>query len=1758
MSKRRANWRAWSRPSVGALLAILAVVSSIALTMGPADGAPGGKNTSTTTTPTAPTTTTTTTPTSTGSNGVATPKLIAVVSLSRHRVLATYDRDLDAAALQQSSYVFYSTQAVNLPVTGVSRATNNQVYVMTGPQEPVKYTVKLPKTSKTLSFTGSALVEPRLVSATPLSKTQILVTFSMPMGATAFLPTSYKITAVGTGAPLAVLSATQYDSTATKVLLTTGPQQAIAYVMNVVDVLGGNGAYIEPGAGDTGFTGSTVLPGPMLLTGSSDGDTRVILAFDVPLDPASAANPANYVVTPSLTILSAVLQADNRQVVLTTSPQYQVDYTMVVNVLGADGNPTNPSFNSVRFRGNRAIDTSRPKVVTAASTGNKTVIVQFSKPMADNAANPSRYTIVQAVTHPEVGALIVTAAQFVGTDHLSVELTTLSQAEVTYQVTVNNVTDVLGLPLADKTNVAGVIVDPTSFIFPGTPPAYLPCPRPDSPIVCVVVDERVNSDTDALWDHEETRGWEIGILKANGTTESRQVTSNPFSNDTDHDGLPDDQERSLNIDPRDSDTDDDDLTDWAEFNEIYSDPTKQDTDADGIFDGYEVKSFRTSPIQADSDGDQRSDSDEININRNPRVSDLPRSALDVGEIGLNLDVRFTDTTTTGQSTTHGQSVTTSLTQSQSKEYSSTDSRTIEAASKLAQTAGVSVEIPTSALGFLVGDTKATVSYEATSEQSASQSFTSSFTDTSAEQAVEAYEESLSSSETLSSETSRVRTVEGASIKVSAMLRSAGDIAFTMKNVQLSALVQDPENPARLVPVATLTPESPPAEGFSLGPLSPDRGPVIFSSQPGQVFPLQVEDLMRNPRSVVIRFSNYDLTDEQGRNFAFTSQDVFDRTAGLVIDYGSFDSNGDGRGDATENHRVATSIGRFVADTNGNGVIDTAEGRGPAADSSTPGARWAAFDYGGNQIGLTLREELQTAGLVEYDEADTPTNSLSVAERSRSYSVIDVPGFGERIHRIRQAVRAPGKEWQIWTPTGLDRTLGLDDIMVLPGKTYRLTFVEDMDDDGLPGVLEWVNGCKDTKTDTDVDGLDDRFETVIGWNIALGLWGQVASPSRAFSSCNRTDSDSDRLGDAVEAPGVLIRDARGVIASGDALGPGSVAVNGTSVAGTGTTFTSTFDVGDSITVAGEVRQVTAIASNTALTVNAAFPSPGTGMAYFFIADAPSRKPLGATYTVGNEAAMLALSASLGDFAIRSDLDPDGAGPVQASLFMLTATPASVRANWVKAPTNDPGLPVDPVKRAMGDPISNPAKPDTDADGILDGDEFAPHQVKLRFPGPLDATCPTDASRKCTPLLITSPEWKDSDGDSATDGLEAIVGGDPTQSDRDNFADDDNDGLVNIQETTARFVSWEDLSLNGGWAPGSDANVPCVAVCGAGPVFTTLVAVTSDPKVADTDGDGLNDRQEMQLGTNPRSADSDDDGLTDKEEVVGVDLPGFGKVFTKPLDTDSDNDRLVDGQEADRFMPFVVRPEGAAPYQAHTSPVNADRDFDNLVDGEEFLSNTDPGKANTDGDPRSDYVEVDRGRNPLLADMLVKMNFVRMFMNNDGEGDAGDIELFLYGQRPDGTKVPAVHSFGDTREGVAPIFGIQACGSDTICRSQPPDPPDSDFHQVIRIDTGETLFFNNSDGTSGRTVDLGSVSMTDAIPQQFGIAGHLYERENHLDKDIDCRFDLPDPFVTDAADGTGSVRGSDMKLGTNAMTIHRQGSCLDQDEFEFTLYVSYTAS
>ncbi len=57
--------------------------------------------------------------------------------------------------------------------------------------------------------------------------------------------------------------------------------------------------------------------------------------------------------------------------------------------------------------------------------------------------------------------------------------------------------------------------------------------------------------------------------------------------------------------------------------------------------------------------------------------------------------------------------------------------------------------------------------------------------------------------------------------------------------------------------------------------------------------------------------------------------------------------------------------------------------------------------------------------------------------------------------------------------------------------------------------------------------------------------------------------------------------------------------------------------------------------------------------------------------------------------------------------------------------------------------------------------------------------------------------------------------------------------------------------------------------------------------DSDGDGLTDRYELEIGTNSNDTDTDGDGLTDGEEIL--------KFATDPLNPDSDGDGINDGPE-----------------------------------------------------------------------------------------------------------------------------------------------------------------------------------------------------------------------------------------------------------------------
>jgi outer membrane protein OmpA-like peptidoglycan-associated protein len=152
--------------------------------------------------------------------------------------------------------------------------------------------------------------------------------------------------------------------------------------------------------------------------------------------------------------------------------------------------------------------------------------------------------------------------------------------------------------------------------------------------------------------------------------------------------------------------------------------------------------------------------------------------------------------------------------------------------------------------------------------------------------------------------------------------------------------------------------------------------------------------------------------------------------------------------------------------------------------------------------------------------------------------------------------------------------------------------------------------------------------------------------------------------------------------------------------------------------------------------------------------------------------------------------------------------------------------------------------------------------------------------------------------------------------------------------------------------------------------------TDPNVADTDGDGLNDGDEVNRHkTSPLKADSDGDGLTDGDEVL--------KHRTDPNKPDTDGDGLSDGDEVNKHKTDALKADtdgdglndGDEVTKHATDPLKADTDGEGLSDGDEVNKyKTDPLKADTDAGTVDDGTEVGRGTDPLAAaDDLKKEEF-----------------------------------------------------------------------------------------------------------------------------------------------------------------------------------------
>lgn len=116
--------------------------------------------------------------------------------------------------------------------------------------------------------------------------------------------------------------------------------------------------------------------------------------------------------------------------------------------------------------------------------------------------------------------------------------------------------------------------------------------------------------------------------------EIKNLSSSPVDSDTDSDSLVDGKEHEMGTSLVDSDSDSDSLSDGKEVNSYSTNPKIKDTDNDGLTDGKEINKYETDPLEKtslDDDGDSLINPREESFGTNPKAPDTDNDNLNDGE-----------------------------------------------------------------------------------------------------------------------------------------------------------------------------------------------------------------------------------------------------------------------------------------------------------------------------------------------------------------------------------------------------------------------------------------------------------------------------------------------------------------------------------------------------------------------------------------------------------------------------------------------------------------------------------------------------------------------------------------------------------------------------------------------------------------------------------------------------------------------------------------------------------------------------------------------------------------------------------------------------------------------------------------------------------------------------------------------------------------------------------------------------------------------
>ncbi|MEW6982310.1 M4 family metallopeptidase [Colwelliaceae bacterium 6471] len=374
------------------------------------------------------------------------------------------------------------------------------------------------------------------------------------------------------------------------------------------------------------------------------------------------------------------------------------------------------------------------------------------------------------------------------------------------------------------------------------------------------------------------------------------------------------------------------------------------------------------------------------------------------------------------------------------------------------------------------------------------------------------------------------------------------------------------------------------------------------------------------------------------------------------------------------------------------------------------------------------------------------------------------------------------------------------------------------------------------------------------------------------------------------------------------------------------------------------------------------------------------------------------------------------------------------------------------------------------------------------------------------------------------------------------DTDNDGLPD---------TWEELY-------GLDINDPTDATLDNDQDTLTNLqefGYGTDPTLIDTDVDGLNDADEINIhGTDPLLPDSDSDGLTDGDEL--------NNHWTDPLLGDSDNDGMNDGFEVMYgFDPISANGEAQSDpdndnltsreeFELGTNPLDSDTDNDGLSDYQEFITyGTDPLQADTDGDGIPDGWEIEHQLDPnssadgqVDSDSDGGTNLQEYQMGTDPENPDSDSDGVIDSE----DESPLDSSIGSN---IAPQFPtlneiiVEATGPTTNYQLMVPDVTDNNINAPI-VETQNTgpyllgsheIIWNAIDSAGNTSTATQILTIQDTLapvfeefePLLISSRGEFTNINNDLNV---TATDIVDGYV--AVEVTGNSR---MKPGTHEVEI-----------------------